>query len=45
LKDLSHEFADFEIEYKINEWLQNSEILDSRRFFKELLGKNIKSIY
>jgi hypothetical protein len=34
-----------EIEKKINKWLKNSEILDSRSFFNKLSGKNIKSIY
>ncbi len=33
-KVFSHEFANFEIESEISEWLQNSEILDSRCFFR-----------
>jgi hypothetical protein len=45
LKVFSHEFADFEIDYKINEWLIKSENLDLRSFFKEILRKNIKSTY
>jgi hypothetical protein len=42
LKVFSPKFAGFKIEFKINEWLYNSENLNLRRFFYKLLGKNIE---